>query len=131
MAALAAEEFLDDRERHLSTSVEQARGAERLASMTVAVINTFIDPALNGHFWPTGIARYGEYMYISDIQTGTVYGYSMLGELVDYLPLGLPDGSLMGIEFDPQGRLYVVDSMSNQVLRIAALPEPPGESEGM
>ena len=30
--ALAAEAFLDDRERHLSTSVEQARGAERLAN---------------------------------------------------------------------------------------------------
>ncbi|MBN4050173.1 hypothetical protein JYT28_00295 [Desulfobulbus sp. AH-315-M07] len=110
-----------------------------------AVINTFIDPALNtlggvpaAHFWPSGIAIWGEgetrYMYVSDVQTGTVYGYSMVtGELVDYLPLGLPDGSLMGIEFDSQGRLYAADSMGNRILRIAALPviPDPGTGTGM
>ncbi len=102
-------------------------------SVVGSVINTFIDPTANGHAWPSGIARWGEYMYVSDIQLGTVYGYSMAtGELVDYLPLGLPDGALVGIEFDTQGRLYAVDSIGNRVIRIDALPqEPETTEEGM
>ena len=41
------------------------------------------------------------------------------GERIDWLDLPLPAGSLMGIEVDLEGRLYVVDAIANQLMRIA------------
>ncbi|MDP6946234.1 MAG: hypothetical protein QF464_18950 [Myxococcota bacterium] len=38
---------------------------------------------------------------------------------MDWLDTGLPAGSLMGIAFDAEGRIYVADAVGDQVLRIS------------
>lgn len=40
------------------------------------------------------------------------------GQLIDWLNLDVQPGSLMGIEFDDSGRLYVVNNMADAILRL-------------
>ena len=46
--------------------------------------------------------------------------FTLDGSMVDYLDTGFPAGTLMGMAFDPfDGSLYVVDTLTDRVLRIA------------
>jgi hypothetical protein len=86
---------------------------------TGGVLSTFIDTSQYGNHWPSGMARFGDHLYVSDVGNGTIYGYTMDGELADWLPTGLPDGSLLGITFDASGNLYYVDAAANQIFRVS------------
>lgn len=67
---------------------------------------------------PSGIARKGDYLYVSDNATGKISAFTLEGELVNALDTGLGAGTLAGISFGPDGKLYLVDMLGNQVLRI-------------
>jgi hypothetical protein len=88
-----------------------------------AVITTLVDGGTLGMVAPSGLAVFDGHIYVSDNATSTIYAFTMEGEVVDWLVTGMPAGSLMGLEFDPEGRLYVADGLSNRVLRIAAAPQ--------
>ena len=47
-----------------------------------------------------------------------VVAFNLDGELLDWVDLEREEDALMGIAFDSEGRLYVVDSIAEEVLRI-------------
>ena len=69
---------------------------------------------------PSGIAQFGDLLFVTDTETSRIWGLTLDGEVVDYLDTELPEGSLMGIDIDEEGTLYVVDSVRERVLRIRA-----------
>jgi len=67
---------------------------------------------------PAGLALHDDKVFISDWESGEVQAFSKDGEPLGYLQTGLK-ASIMGIEFDDEGRLLVVDSEGNRVLRLS------------
>ena len=72
---------------------------------------------------PSGIEIQGEYLYVSDNKTGTISAFTFEGERVNWLDTGLGEGTLSGLAFGPDKKLYFVDMRGNRVLRID--PPPP------
>ena len=82
---------------------------------------TLVDGASYGLVAPSGMETKDDMLFVSDNATSMIYAFSMDGSLVDYLDTGFPSGTLMGMAFDPtDGSLYVVDALTNRVIRIAA-----------
>jgi DNA-binding beta-propeller fold protein YncE len=69
---------------------------------------------------PSGLELHNGYLFVADNQTSTIAAFDLDGTLVDWLDTEWPAGTLMGIAFDEQGRLYAVDAAGNRVLRISA-----------
>lgn len=67
---------------------------------------------------PSGLALHNNYIYVSDLALSRISAFTMEGELVNHLDTGLPTGSLMGITFGPDNKLYFVDAPGNRVIRI-------------
>lgn len=88
-------------------------------SMGGATVTTLIDGATHGLVKPSGLELHDNMIFISDHATSKLYAFNKQGQMVDWLDTGLPANALMGFDFDPQGRLYFVDSSGNQILRIA------------
>lgn len=89
---------------------------------TGTMIATFFDGALKK---PSGIALYDGLIYVSDNETSQVLAFDKNAQLVDYVDLSaeIKPGSLQGITFDAQGKLYVVDGLDSRVFQISAKPE--------
>ncbi len=81
-------------------------------------------PASAGLVAPSGVEIKGEYLYVSDSATSRITAFTRSGEQVNYLDTGLPSGSLSGMAFGPDGRIYFVDILGNRVLRIEPLSAP-------
>jgi hypothetical protein len=60
------------------------------------------------------------YLFVTDHATSTIAAFDLEGNLVDWLDTGFPASTLMGMEFDDEGRLYLVDAAGDQLLRISA-----------
>lgn len=86
-------------------------------------LSTFVDTAEAGITHPSGLALHEDHIWVSGNESGIIAAYNLDGELVDWLETGLPAGGLMGIEFGPDGALYMVDAESEAVLRLAPLEE--------
>ncbi len=67
---------------------------------------------------PSGIEMRNEFIYVSDNATSRITAFTLAGEQVNYLDTGLPSGSLAGMNFGPDGKLYLVDMIGHRVLRI-------------
>ncbi len=67
---------------------------------------------------PSGIDLHGELVFVSDNATSRLWAFTRAGELVRSLETGLPPGSLAGIAFGPDGKLYFVDMPTSRVFRI-------------
>jgi len=67
---------------------------------------------------PSGLELRGEWIYVSDNATSRISAFSKDGTLVNWLETGLDAGSLAGMAFGPEGKLYLVDMLGNRVLRI-------------
>lgn len=67
---------------------------------------------------PSGIEFHRGLIFVSDNATSTFYAYKPTGELVTQLGVALPPGSLGGFTFGPDGKLWFVDLVGGQVLRI-------------
>ena len=85
-----------------------------------ADLSTFLDDA-EGLEMPSGIALHDDLLFVVDHATSTVWAFDLDGEMVDYLETGIATESLMGIDFDADGQLYLVDAADERVLRITAL----------
>ncbi len=73
---------------------------------------------------PSGLALHDGLVFVSDNDTSAVLAFEMeTGQMVDWLDLSskIEAGGLMGIAFDAEGRLYVVDAVGAKVYRIAPL----------
>jgi hypothetical protein len=67
---------------------------------------------------PSGLEIRNELLYVSDNATGRISAFTLAGELVNHVETGLSEGSLAGIAFGPDGKLYFVDMRGGRVLRI-------------
>ncbi len=87
--------------------------------MTGATLETFIDGASSGLTAPSGLEIHDGHVFVGDNATGIISGFTMEGELVDWLDTMLPAGALTGLAFDSRGRLYYLDAVGGRVLRVA------------
>lgn len=68
---------------------------------------------------PSGIEASGGIAFVTDSATSTIYAFKIEGgSLVKKLATNLPAGSLAGINFGPEGKLYFVDRKTSRVFRI-------------
>lgn len=83
---------------------------------------TLIDSVTSPLRRPSGLALKDGVLFVGDNETSKLYAFDLQGKLVDWVDLSLivPAGGLQGIDVDADGRLYVADSVSNRVMRIAA-----------
>lgn len=93
---------------------------EKMAVSVMMDDATVVDvvPASAGLKAPSGIEIYKDSIYVSDNATSRITAFTLEGEQVNYLDTGLPAGSLSGMAFGPDGKLYLVDIIGNRVLRI-------------
>ncbi|MEC8024807.1 MAG: hypothetical protein VX223_12790 [Myxococcota bacterium] len=66
---------------------------------------------------PSGLAIHNDVLYIGDHATNRLFGFTLHGDLIDYVQLPISEGGMMGIEFDAYGALYVADARANEVVR--------------
>lgn len=68
---------------------------------------------------PSGLEIKNSIIYVSDNDTSLITAFSLDGQTqLNYLDTGLPPGSLSGMAFGPDGKLYFVDVTGNNVFRI-------------
>lgn len=85
--------------------------------MDGAVLEDFIrDPSLMNT--PSGLELHNGTLFVSEHDTGYLLAFDLEGNLLNYLETGLPAGALGGISLGPDGKLYLVDTVGNQVLRV-------------
>lgn len=85
--------------------------------MADAIITDFITAESGLVKQPSGLILKGEYLYVADHETGRISAFNSKGERVNYLDTGL-EGTLGGITFGPDNKLYFIDMNGNRVLRI-------------
>ena len=89
-----------------------------------AEISTLVDGEEHSMTRPSGLALRDGVVYVSDNKRNKIMGYDAeSGELIDYLQMDLPEGSLMGIEFDAEGNLWFADAVGNRIGRISPKSE--------
>jgi DNA-binding beta-propeller fold protein YncE len=88
-----------------------------------ATLTTVVDGTEVGMVVPSGLEIHDGHIFVSDMNASTIYAFTMEGELVDWLVTDLPGGSLTGMAFDPSGRLYLADALSNRVFQLSALED--------
>ncbi|MEE2903865.1 MAG: hypothetical protein VYC39_16175 [Myxococcota bacterium] len=59
---------------------------------------------------------------MSDHATGTIYGFKLNGELVDYIDTQRGSGTIAGLAFDSTGNLYFADKANEQIVKISVKP---------
>jgi DNA-binding beta-propeller fold protein YncE len=97
-------------------------------AMTGGTLTTLVDGASVAQMQrPSGLALDGDVVYVTDNETSVLFGFDRAtGELLDWLDLSpqVAPGGLMGIAFDEVGRLFLVDALTDRVLRLAPAPVP-------
>jgi hypothetical protein len=71
---------------------------------------------------PSGIELLGDVLFVSDHATSRFHAFDLDGKELASLEVPLPPGSLAGFAFGPDGKLYFVDMVGNQLLRVDAGP---------
>jgi hypothetical protein len=69
---------------------------------------------------PSGLETDGDTIFVGDYASGMIYAFDLQGRQIGALDTGLGPDTLMGIAIGPDGRLYLVDSARDRVLRIDA-----------
>ncbi len=67
---------------------------------------------------PSGIELRNGFLYVTDNANGRISAFDLTGQRVNWLDTALPAGSLAGLTFGPDGRIYFVDMLGDRVLRI-------------
>jgi hypothetical protein len=81
-----------------------------------ATIDELVPPGLLDA--PSGLALNGDRLYVTDNPKSMIYAFDLEGNQLNVLDTGLPNGSLSGIAFGPDGLLYFTDLKSGSVRRI-------------
>ncbi len=82
-------------------------------------ISTLVDGEEVNLREPSGLAIHAGHIFVSDNRAGVIVAFTMDGKMVDWLDLGVDRGALMGLEFDVDGNLWVVDAEADELLRIS------------
>jgi hypothetical protein len=90
--------------------------------MNGAAVEDFISEDSGLLAEPSGLAIYGEWIYVGDFKTGHILAFDMAGNLVNELDTGRGPGSLGGITFDEDGSLYFADTLRSEIIRIGPKP---------
>jgi hypothetical protein len=88
-----------------------------------ASLRTVVPPGRLVH--PSGLAVRGDSFVVCDAQTGTLFYFSLEGELLGQIDTGLGPNSLTGLEFGPDQRLYAAHRRPGAVLRFNDWPPMP------
>jgi sugar lactone lactonase YvrE len=68
---------------------------------------------------PSGLEASGGLAFVTDAKTSQIHAFDLAtGERVRSLDTGRPPGSLAGLNFGPDGKLYFVDRLASRVYRI-------------
>jgi hypothetical protein len=68
---------------------------------------------------PSGLEASGGLVFVTDASTSKIHAFKMSdGSLVRSFSTGLPSGSLAGLNFGPEGKIYFVDRTGNRVYRL-------------
>lgn len=68
---------------------------------------------------PSGLVLHNGFIYVTDNATSRISAFRQdTGERVNWLETGLPAGSIMGLTFGPDGKVYFVDAIGNRVFRV-------------
>jgi len=70
---------------------------------------------------PAGLVLHDDMLFVVDHATSFIWAFDLDGEVVDWLETGLEPYSVMGIDFDSHGRIYLTDMWLDRVMRISAL----------
>lgn len=88
-----------------------------------AVISTLVENTTIVLESPSGLELRDGVLYVSDNATSIVSAYSLDGALIDWVDLGVPEGSLTGMAFDADGSLWVADAVGDALIEISPLVE--------
>ena len=72
---------------------------------------------------PSGLVLKDGLLYVVQNGSGRISAYDLTGNRIDYLDTGRDGGALQGINFGPDGGLYVADGAAGEVFRLTANPE--------
>jgi hypothetical protein len=86
------------------------------AESSVLIDGMTVDPVMAK---PSGMELHEDKLFISDYASGRIYAFNLQGELLDWLETGFGANTVLGMTFDTEGRLYVVDHNTPQILRIS------------
>lgn len=90
-----------------------------------AELKTVLDGTKVGLVKPSGLAVHDGVLYVSDYATAQIVAFGKDGQVLDRLSLSdvsseIANASLAGLEFDAEGRLYLVDRAKNRIFRLSA-----------
>jgi hypothetical protein len=86
------------------------------AEMKGGVLSDLVPPGTLAR--PTGLELVGDTLVVADAATSTVHAFTIDGEPMDSVQLQLPEGSLGGLAWGPDGKVYVADMLGGRVLRL-------------
>ncbi len=89
-----------------------------IETYTGSTVTVIVDPTLGVVFAPSGLALHEGYLYVSDYANGLLTAFSLDGKRRNVLDTGLGEKALGGLTIGPDGRLWLVDRVSNRVLRL-------------
>jgi hypothetical protein len=67
---------------------------------------------------PSGLELHNDVIYVTDTATSTLHVFDKTGQQIRSLKTGLPAGSLAGIAFGPDKKLYFADKVAGKIVRI-------------
>lgn len=96
-------------------SFERMAAHRRMENATAADVVSKASGFLDA---PSGLELKNDLLYVADNANSRISVFTLSGERVNYVDTGLPSGSLAGMAFGPDGKLYLVDMVGNRVLRV-------------
>ena len=83
-------------------------------------VETWVDGSAIGLARPSGLAMAADgTIFVSDNLTSIIMALGRDGTVLDWIDTGLPSGSLMGLELDDTGGLYMIDAIGSRVLHMS------------
>jgi DNA-binding beta-propeller fold protein YncE len=112
---------LDTESGTLGESFGGAEAIEERRMVNGAILEEVVAPGTLEQ--PSGLAIHEGLIYVTDHATSRFYAFDMDGGLVRTLDTGLPAGSLAGLTFGPDGKVYFSDLYAGKLYRIDPIIE--------
>jgi len=87
-----------------------------IRDMQGAVLEDVVPPGTLGR--PSGLELKDDVLFVADNDTSRITAYDLDGQELNHLDTGLPPGSLGGLTFGSDEKLYFTDLVGHSVLRI-------------
>lgn len=107
---------LDTQSGTMGSSFSGQEPVEERRRVNDAVLTDVVPPGVLEA--PSGLEVHDDLIYVTDHATSRFHAFDLTGQLVRTLDTGLPPGSLGGLAFGPDQKVYFVDRLSSRVYRI-------------